>query len=88
MDRITDNMLYAKTLTVNHLLGFEAEQHSDLFLVNGSVTLDTNIGGTQVVQYVGDHGGETNLSERGTRREAMIFLNGLIKGLDMARKRV
>jgi hypothetical protein len=84
--RITDAQLYAKTLTVNHLLGFEVEDHSDLFLVDGSVTLDFAYGGVMVVQYVGPNGGETNLSERGTKREALIYLNGLIKGLDMARK--
>jgi hypothetical protein len=85
MDRITDKWLYARTETVNHLLGFEGTA-SDLFLVDGTVTIDQNIGGTRVVQYVGDGGGQRDLSDRGTKREAYIFLNGLIKGLDIARK--
>ena len=85
--RVTDTILYDKCETVNHLLGFEGEGPHDFFLKDGCVCLDTNIGGTQVVQYVGDHGGTRDLSTRGTKRECLIYLNGLIKGLDMARKR-
>lgn len=87
MNRTTDAQLYSKCETVNRLLGFEGESMDDFFLVDGCVTLDMAYGGTQVVQYVGPHGGETNLSERGTKAEAKIYLNGLIKGLDLARKR-
>jgi hypothetical protein len=86
--RITDTHLYAKCETVNHLLGFEGEGPHAFFLKDGCVTLDTNIGGTRVVQYVGPNGGQRDLSERGTKRECLIYLNGLIKGLDMARKMV
>ena len=78
-------MLRSKVDTANMLLGFDTDD--DLFQVDGTIALDYAYGGVSVVQMVGTSGGERDLSTRGTKNEAKIYLNGLIKGLDMARNR-
>lgn len=85
MDRITDADLRRRIDTVNSLLGFP---DGVPFLTEGTVCLDYAYGGVAVDMYCNEFGGVTELHSRGTKREAFLFLNGLIKGLDMARKRV
>lgn len=85
MDRITDKDLDRRIATVNSLLGFPDEVS---YPTPGTVVLYSAYGSTGVHMVVNDAGGQTDLHSLGTKREAFIFLNGLIKGLDMARKRV
>jgi hypothetical protein len=84
MDRITDRDLNRRIDTVNDLLGFDTDEN--LYLVEGAVKLYSAYGATGVHLNCNDVGGVTQLLSLSTKREVFHFLNGLIKGLDMARK--
>lgn len=86
MDRITDRDLNRRIDTVNSLLGFDTDQN--LYMQKGAVKTYSAYGATGVHINCNEHGGVSVLHELGTKREAFIFLRGLITGLDMARKRV
>lgn len=80
MDRIKDADLDRRIDTVNSLLGFE----DPAYPTPGTVVLYGAYGATGVHYVVNDAGGCSDLHSLGTKREAFIFLNGLIKGLDIA----
>lgn len=82
MDRITDADLNRRIDTVNSLLGFEDPRYP----TPGTVVLYSAYGSTAVHMVMSPEGGQSELHSLGTKREAFLFLNGLIKGLDMARK--
>lgn len=85
MNRITDADLNRRIDTANSLLGFSSDVP---YPTEGTIVLYQAYGSTAVHRVCNDQGGQTMLHSLGTKREAFIFLNGLIKGLDMARKMV
>ena len=75
MNRITDSILDARVATINSLLGHGTDPERG---TNGSIVLHKAYGSTAVRQYSGTGMGEATLSDLGTKREAYIFLSGMI----------
>lgn len=78
MNRITDEHLEAKVDTVNRLMGIEVPTP---YSTNNAVHLYKAYGSVAVHAYVGPHGGSSDLSTLGTKREAANFLDGMIKAI-------
>jgi hypothetical protein len=77
--RITDAHLEAKVRIVNGLLGYP---DSAGYGTDGLVVLYGAYGGTGVHVYSGPHGGHSDLMGYcGTKREAALFLSGMIAAL-------
>jgi len=73
--RITDRVLNARLDTVNGLLGFREG-------VDGSFTIYQAYGCTTVRRISGDSGGQSDIGAPfGTKREALVFLDGMVTAL-------
>jgi hypothetical protein len=58
---------------------------ADGFRANaGTITLDWAYGGVRVCRIVGSTGGETDLSLRGTMRDAATYLDAMLVGINIA----
>lgn len=85
MNRITNAMLDARVATINRMLGFGDEP---AYSTVGAIVLEGAYGSTAVAQYCNKSGGVRMLHDYGTKREAYVFLNGMIqasRALDFAR---
>ena len=89
MDRMTKARLKARLDRVNDALGNDREAYTMTAdgLV-GTVTLDWAYGGVKVCRMVGHSGGETDLSMRGTMRDAATYLDAMLTGINTARESV
>lgn len=77
MDRITNAHLIAKIETINNMLGVKDVDYRTV----GAVRLEGAYGGTGVSRVVNEAGGVSTLHHYGTKREANIFLSGMIASL-------
>jgi hypothetical protein len=76
--RITDAHLEAKVRVVNGMLGNDPDAP---YPTPGMVILYSAYGSTAVHRVCNEHGGQENLSTLGTKREAALFLSGMIAAL-------
>ena len=88
MDRIKKAYLKRKLDLVNNALGNPMEAYTMTeagFRANvGAIKLDWAYGGVRVCRIVGPTGGETDLSLRGTMREAATYLDAMLVGINIA----
>lgn len=89
MDRMTKDRLRHKLDLVNDALGngHDAYTRTDngIRANVGVITLDFAHGGVRVCRIVGPGGGETDLSLRGTMRDAATYLDAMLTGINIAR---
>lgn len=87
--RVTKEKLKARLDWVNDALVNKREAYTmtdDGLRANaGTITLDWAYGGVRVCRMVGPGGGETDLSSRGNMREAAVFLDAMLIGINIAR---
>lgn len=92
MDRMTKARLKARLDRINDALGNDREAYTmtaDGLRANvGTITLDWAYGGVKVCRMVGPSGGETDMSMRGTMREAATYLDAMLTGINIARESV
>ena len=82
--RITDKFLQARCATINRALGHPENAG---YSTPGVVHLSHAYGGTGVHRYVTTGGGVTDLmGYHGTKREASLFLGGMIEALRIAKE--
>lgn len=83
--RMTKAILNAKVDNVNRLLGFDPT--TNLYAVEGAITLYGAYGGYGVHRYSGGRGGVSDLMGGcQTAREAARFLDGMREALYIARE--
>lgn len=89
MDRMTKDRLRHKLDLVNDALGNVTEAYTltdnGVRANVGVITLDFANGGVRVCRIVGPGGGETDLSLRGTMREAATYLDAMLTGINISR---
>ena len=89
MDRMTRKRLQMYLDRVNDALGQEripyVQTDSGVTANVGTVTLDFAYGGVRVCRIVGPGGGETDLSLRGTMRDAATYLDAMLTGINISR---
>lgn len=91
MDRMTKKRLKLKLDIVNDALGNEREAYT--MTENGpranvgTITLDWAYGGVRVCRMTGPGGGETDLSLRGSMREAFDYLDAMETGICIAKEK-
>jgi len=74
--RVTKQNLDARVAWINDALGLGEYE-------SGSIVLDHSNGGVRV-ERVCDGGGRTDISPRGTKREALAYLDMLLSGIRIA----
>jgi|OM-RGC.v1.031574757 hypothetical protein len=88
-ERMTKTKLKFKLDLVNDALGNSRESYTmtdeGLRANVGTITLDWAYGGVRVCRMVGPGGGETDLSMRGTMREAATYLDAMLTGINIER---
>ena len=89
MERMTKDRLRHKLDLVNDALGSVSEAYtltdSGVRANVGVITLDFAYGGVRVCRIVGSGGDETDLSLRGTMRDAANYLDAMLTGINIAR---
>lgn len=89
MDRMTKDRLRHRLDLVNDALGNGTEAYTltdnGIRANDGVITLDFAYGGVRVCRIVGSGGGETDLSLRGTMREAATYLDAMLTGINISR---